>query len=1025
PIACGNTIGPNTFTGNTTNTRNVIMNSFGLVKNTNTGESFCTIQSAINAPNTMNGHTITVAAGTYAENIIVNKSLTILGPNAAVDGCGIRVVPEAIVVPATAGISTNEIFHVAASNVTIKGFTINGDNTSITSGFTSTNGADIDAAEGVTVYETGVNNLTVKNNIFKNLSYFGVTLYDYPAGVPSTGHVISNNKFQDLGTYDAGSGINFWGGGVLLYNNQYAAVTDNCMNNVRIGVQTGNFFGSNPGTSSYQIITNNLIQTRRLGIFHNLFYSSASPFTLSGNTITGLLNVNETKWDGISLASMQNTASTSINNNINGSAISYPATGISVWNCQVAPLISGGTISGVSLGINVNNFEGYSSNADPTIATIDGVTVTGASVAGIKVNDNPLNTNGATVAAEIKNSTITGGVGAAGILVSGSDASANIHNNSSTITGALIGVDVNGGTATLYRNNIIANGTGIRVKNGGKLNPTLENFIKNNNADGIKIEATAGAIGNINNNDLSGNTSYAINNLSVPTINATCNWYGSNVQATVASKIFGAVTYIPYLSNGTDAGGDPTNGFQPSAPCSVCNVSLVSIVVGNTSIFCNGIKLTANRTLTRNTDYNGPNSYEWYTPGNLLFATSQSVTLGNNDADGVYTVYIIDVNGCRSLAASYTYDKQSQLGNYSVLATHEVKFGTNQNVLSGSVGVTGVGNKASFGNYDNIPFPVGSSGAFVKAAIMAFGSPVNIPNRYFSPVMVTLPPVLTNTSVPTGTNYIVTVNNWVQPVGTHFKDITINSGLTATLTDSVFQNIIVKPGARVIFSNSTVNLKTLIVNDGTGFGVHPFTQVSFTNADNIVKVSFAVEMGSYNKLNPEGKMATFYLANGNNDIENFHVLNGHYTVINANIYIPKGKLYIEKKDNTPRCFMNGLFIAENIYSDFYVNWSGNNCSNAPVPYSREDDEIIDAEDSFYVVAIPNPSSSDFNINVTSQSREPVIIRILDAMGQLRSTSTYNTNGSMLIVGSNLINGAYFAEVIQGNNRQVIKLIKIN
>jgi hypothetical protein len=97
-------------------------------------------------------------------------------------------------------IDLGEIIHVAASNVTISGFTIDGDNTSITSGFTSTNGADIDAAEGVTVYETGVNNLTVSNNIIQNLSYFGVTLYDYPAGVPSSGHSIANNKIQNLGT---------------------------------------------------------------------------------------------------------------------------------------------------------------------------------------------------------------------------------------------------------------------------------------------------------------------------------------------------------------------------------------------------------------------------------------------------------------------------------------------------------------------------------------------------------------------------------------------------------------------------------------------------------------------------------------------------------------------------------------------------------------------------------------------------------------------------------------------------------
>ena len=42
-------------------------------------------------------------------------------------GCGTRVT-EAIVVPATAAIDSGEIFHIASSDVTIKGFTIDGDN---------------------------------------------------------------------------------------------------------------------------------------------------------------------------------------------------------------------------------------------------------------------------------------------------------------------------------------------------------------------------------------------------------------------------------------------------------------------------------------------------------------------------------------------------------------------------------------------------------------------------------------------------------------------------------------------------------------------------------------------------------------------------------------------------------------------------------------------------------------------------------------------------------------------------------
>ncbi len=277
------------------------------------------IQAAINAATA--GDTINVLAGTYAEDITVNKSLDIRGPNYSISpNTGIRVA-EAVVVPATAAIATGEIFHVEASDVSIHGFTIDGDNTALASGFSSTNSADIDAAEGVTVYVDNVNNLNVSNNIIQNLSYFGVTIFGATYAAPATtGHVVDDNLIKDMGTYDAGSGIAKWGGGVLLYNAQYAAVTNNVMQNVRIGVQTGNFHAPNPGAATYQVIYSNSIQVRRVGIFHNLHTGSPSSYTLSNNTITGLTDVNETGVKGILLASLS-VASTTQDNVIDLSGV--------------------------------------------------------------------------------------------------------------------------------------------------------------------------------------------------------------------------------------------------------------------------------------------------------------------------------------------------------------------------------------------------------------------------------------------------------------------------------------------------------------------------------------------------------------------------------------------------------------------------------------------------------------------------------------------------------------------------------
>ena len=58
---------------------------------------FTTIQAAINAASP--GDTINVAAATYAEQIDINKALTLLGPNANINpNTGARVA-EAVIVP--------------------------------------------------------------------------------------------------------------------------------------------------------------------------------------------------------------------------------------------------------------------------------------------------------------------------------------------------------------------------------------------------------------------------------------------------------------------------------------------------------------------------------------------------------------------------------------------------------------------------------------------------------------------------------------------------------------------------------------------------------------------------------------------------------------------------------------------------------------------------------------------------------------------------------------------------------------
>ena len=109
------------------------------------GCDFSSIQSAINAAT--NGQTISIGAGTYRENIVVDRPLTLKGL-----GTGVVIEPgtsNPICSPGSLceGTASNIIL-VQANNVTITNMSLEGDNPTLTSGVV-VEGKDIDARNGV------------------------------------------------------------------------------------------------------------------------------------------------------------------------------------------------------------------------------------------------------------------------------------------------------------------------------------------------------------------------------------------------------------------------------------------------------------------------------------------------------------------------------------------------------------------------------------------------------------------------------------------------------------------------------------------------------------------------------------------------------------------------------------------------------------------------------------------------------------------------------------------------------------
>jgi nitrous oxidase accessory protein NosD len=496
-------------------------------------DEFDNIQAAIDA--VASGGTIYVYAGDYVQSITIDKSLTMKGAQATVDartrsGAESTIRPDTSDAnPFSAGAVT--VVTVDANNVTIDGFTVDGDNTALPDSGVHLNGATIDAATGIGSFTSSAG-ATVTNNIVRNTSYTGVDFENLSSGAATSGNLLNRNKIENLGD-DAN--LYGYGLGVLVGTNFYADVKDNLIQGVRVGVQTDNFYNANPGLTGS--ISTNEIHARRAGIWNNLSYSAASGLTISDNDVFAE-SAPLLRFSGIWITSIDASANPTIANNdvTMGVLAQTQAIGYEFWNDTAAGgiTLTGGSTTGGTYGVWVNNFDSYptatGSNGGSTTVTINGLDISNASAAGVYVKDNPSNSNSATVHANIQNDTNILNCGT-GILITGADAGADVLNNDNSIHGNLIGIDVNGGSATITNNHIYDNGTGIRFTNSGSGSVTGNDFndalvdVGDDNDTDLMIDGTAGAVSIGAANKFAGNT-FFIDNQSTQSYTLT----GANAQ---------------------------------------------------------------------------------------------------------------------------------------------------------------------------------------------------------------------------------------------------------------------------------------------------------------------------------------------------------------------------------------------------------------------------------------------------------------------------------------------------------------
>jgi hypothetical protein len=226
--------------------------------------TFATIQEAVNAASP--GDTIVADAGTYAEHVTINKSLTLEGAQHGVDA-RTRSGAESIV--DGGGFAP---FYVTADDVTIDGFTIQG----ASSGSAFPGGYGIEMA-------AGISGAHITNNIIQN-NIAGIALANQSASDPA---VIQHNLFQNNTLSGAATGTDIYadqftagaGGvnGVLIDSNTFtnSSFTENAW---ALGM-------SNTGTTPFSNITfsNNDVTNHGRGAY---FYATTDS-TVTGNTIAG------------------------------------------------------------------------------------------------------------------------------------------------------------------------------------------------------------------------------------------------------------------------------------------------------------------------------------------------------------------------------------------------------------------------------------------------------------------------------------------------------------------------------------------------------------------------------------------------------------------------------------------------------------------------------------------------------------------------------------------------------------------
>jgi hypothetical protein len=515
----------------------------------------------------------------------------------------------------------------------------------------------------------------------------------------------------------------------------------------------------------------------------------------------------------------------------------------------------------------------------------------------------------------------------------------------------------------------------------------------------------------------------------------------ANINTVTAAGNCGAVVTYTVQTNDNCTGttltqttGLPSGAVFPAG--TTTNTFIVTDAAGNTATcsftvtVVDGIAPTFTRPSDKTIPFTGACSYNA-----SVSVTGNATNVQDNCTINVAPTFTDEVESCgNTLTIMRTWTLSDNAGNaatpqvqtitvtdnstpYIILAEKEAKFGED-NYINGSVGVKAYNGEASFKKGTRLLSPhfVRSknidvkNGAIVQSKIYSAATDgPNPPFFYFSGNVNGLPnrTISASTAVPVSANY---------------KELKIKKNVTVTITGSLYGKIIIEEGANVTFNTTggILNIENLEIEGKKNDATH----IYFTNCTS-VRIKNKVKIKENVQLNVDGPRVIFYLGDLSNDDEKFKVEGGKNS-ITANVYLLKGKIKVDG-DKNGMTTMTGWFISEKIESGGKdITWNKNDC-NSIVPESLftkqtdlpEEDKVSQLD----VNVMPNPSTNNFNLHIRSHDKNLVMVRVTDLSGRLMGVYNAVKPGSVLNIGSDLKAGVYFAEVIQGNERKVAKIIK--